>query len=81
MRKSAAVLAAGLLSVAVLCPVYAQQAPAPKASQETEVRKPETKGGDGTEVRKKARKKPAPPPTSKAGPETDIREGEQKKQQ
>ncbi len=81
MGKSAAVLAAVLLSVVVLAPVYAQQAPAPKAGPETEIRKQETKGGEGTEVRKKAKKKTASPPAPKAGPETDVRKGEQRKQQ
>ncbi|MGE5855328.1 MAG: hypothetical protein ACM34C_02100 [Syntrophaceae bacterium] len=81
MRKSAAVLAGVLLSVAVHAPVYAQQAPAPKATPETEVRKQETKGGEGTEVRKKAKKKTASPPAPKATPETDLRKGDQKKQQ
>ena len=80
MRKFAAVLAAVVLSVAVLVPVYAQQAPAPKGSQETEVRKQEAKGSEGTEVRKKAKKKTASPPAPKASQETDVRKGEQKKQ-
>ena len=79
MRKSAAILAAVLLSVAVLSPVNAQQAPAPKTSQETEVRKPEAKGGEGTEVRKKTKKKTAPP-APKTSQETDVRKGEQKLQ-
>ena len=41
MRKSAAALGVVLLSVAAIAPLYAQQAPAPKASQETDVRKGE----------------------------------------
>ncbi|HSD51500.1 MAG TPA: hypothetical protein VLG48_08830 [Candidatus Methylomirabilis sp.] len=82
MRKSAAVFVAVLLSLGVLGPVYAQQGPVPKASPETEGRKQETKGGEGAEVRKKAKKKKtASPPVPKASPETDVRKGEQKKQQ
>jgi hypothetical protein len=77
MKMSAAVLAAVLLLMAVLAPVYGQQAPAPKASPETEVRKQEAKG-DGTEVRKKAKKKSASPPAPKASPETEVRKQEAK---
>ncbi len=77
MRMSAAVLAAVLLSIAMLAPVYAQQTSAPKVSQETEVRKQETKG-DGTEVRKKAKKKPAAPPAPKVSQETEVRKQETK---
>ena len=57
MKKFVAVLAAVLLAVAVVSPVYAQQAPAPKGTEGPDVRKQEPKGTEGPDVRKSEKKK------------------------
>ena len=56
MKKFVAVLAAVLLSVAVIAPVYAQQAPAPKGTEGPDVRKQEPKGTEGPDIRKGEKK-------------------------
>ena len=56
MKKFVAVLAAVLLSVAVIAPVYAQQAPAPNGTEGPDVRKQEPKGTEGPDIRKGEKK-------------------------
>jgi hypothetical protein len=78
MKKFVAVLAAVLLSVAVIAPVYAQQAQAPKGTEGPDIRKQEPKGTEGPDVRKKAKKKTASAQAPKGTEGPDVRK-EQKK--
>jgi hypothetical protein len=80
MKKVVAVLAAVLLSVAVIAPVYAQQAQAPKGTEGPDIRKQEPKGTEGPDVRKKAKKKTASSQAPKGTEGPDVRKSEQKKQ-
>ncbi len=76
MKKFVAVLAAVLLSVAVIAPVYAQQTQAPKGTEGPDIRKQEPKGTEGPDVRKKKKTASAVAPKGTEGP--DIRKQEPK---
>ena len=79
MKKFVAVFSAGLLVIAVVAPIYAQQQ-APKGIEAPEAKPQPSKGTETPDVRKK-KKRTAPAVTPKGTEAPDVSKGAQKKAQ